>query len=588
MGKGSEPAVRRIVTLGLIVLLVSGCAAQPAAPQAPAAPAATPTPAPTATPTQAPREPAAGPRPNTPSGLKPEPAGGLKELIAQAPAGTLRRLQFTPGQPIGHDGAYFLNVQTSAVEGWLPGAAVQNGYLDFISDDNRWVSGGSQSNGYLADRQTGTVYQWDLTAARLVAARSDLLLMMTGSRFWVVGDGLRRFTPVDVTPVPVPAADIAPDGSALVLLTDQKLYLVQTTSGQARALEQIDPPATATNSGVALSRGRQGQEVIVSLTYTTADGGGGARIRRYSWQGQVLDERTAPGAALFAPAGKAVAWKESILGLASALIVGTPDLQPRLRLRGQFTCSVPNQGPFWLADSSGLVVSTTRGPRLLKLDGTLETTAAVGAHNAFPIPVPAPDRINLYAVGATVVDGSGKKLAAAVSSGPNGWPAVLRGTPWGARSDELRFILLSLGKGVSCDPSIFAPSVDRAPFPRVTGLSVKVAAGDCVNLRQAFTREAPVVSCLPDGTRLTPATGPGINNKGELRLWPNPAPQSMGGEWWWYARTPQGQSGWVYLSDEYLTWTDAKPGEVGPNTLGPLDEGPMWKQKAKELLAGLP
>ncbi|HWI64118.1 MAG TPA: hypothetical protein VNT75_19950, partial [Symbiobacteriaceae bacterium] len=248
--------------------------------------------------------------------------------------------------------------------------------------------------------------------------------------------------------------------------------------------------------------------------------------------------------------------------------IGTDAVKPLLRLRGEAACSLPYQGPYWLPDGSGIMVSTTRGPRLLRTDGTLETPKLPEKAQGWGVPVPAPDKPNLYAYdGTMVLDGAGKVLVAAVthSEGQFYGTGSSRIHPWGETSDEVRFILRNTGKGVSCDPYIFPPEVEKAPFPAITGVETKVAAGDCVNLRLEYTKESAVVTCVPNGTRLVAAEPPGTSNKGQLGKWGNPAALSMGGEFWWYVRTEKGERGWVYLDSEYLTLAPARPGEPAPD-----------------------
>ncbi|MFZ5815252.1 MAG: SH3 domain-containing protein [Bacillota bacterium] len=539
---------RRLLSTLLLGLVLMGCAKEPPAPP-PAGEPEAPPPTMGGKPagdgsgsTTGPSEPPV--EPTGKAGLQPEPAGGLKELISQEGEAPVRRITFRPGEKIGQVGLFFLKLATGEVEGWVPASGPRAAGPTWVSSDNRWL--GEES--YAVDRQSGTGYRWNRQTARLVTARGDLLLFMTGSRYWLVSEGMQRFQPLDLPAAARPFAAIAPDGRSLWLVSDGEVYLVETATGRAEMLGRIG----GAEPGIPSIIFNQG-EIAVTITTPLFQGRRwGSEILRFRRDGRLLERRTTPGLAYPSPDGKLVAWEGDILGLTHTLTIGSADLSPQLRLRGEMSCSMPFQGPYWLPDASGLVVRTSRGPRLLKLDGSLEP-APSKTDQAWAVPVPAPDRADRFTIhGTAVIDAHGRAVAAAFHD-----MTVGRLHPWGESSEEIRFILLLGGRGVSCDPDIFPPEVERAPFAPLAGLTVKVAPNDCVNLRASFSKESPVITCLPDGARLTAAEPPGVNNKGELRRWGNPMETGNGGPWWWYVRTEQGQRGWVYLDAEYLTFTVA-------------------------------
>jgi len=456
-----------------------------------------------------------------------------------------------------------MKVATGEIEGWVFGETQYGPYPSYASPDNRWVSGIESGLVYLADRKSGAVYRWENGAARLLAARGDVLLFADQKRFWLATGNLERFLELPIPMAHQTHAQISPDGKAVVLLANPKLYLIDVPNGKARDIGQVNPPEMA-DRFPSLTLKAQGLEVVATSTFRTggADSPISYRVQRYSWDGTRLGELVTPGNVTLSPDGKLALWRDQILGLADTLVLGSASLQPRLRVVGTSTCSLPFEGPYWLRDSSGVVVGTTRGPRLLRVDGTLEPLPLADTPSIVGIPVPAPDRDGVFAVGGmAVVDRSAKALAVAVHHSDGQWHGPWNLEPWGDTSEEMRFVLKSGGKGLSCSISVFPPTVERAPFQTYAGLQVKVAANDCVNLRREASREAAVVACLANGTQLTPADPPWWSNKGELRTLGNPAELSMGGDNWWHVRTEQGQRGWVYLSAEYLTWAQARSGE---------------------------
>ncbi|HWI63365.1 MAG TPA: hypothetical protein VNT75_16125, partial [Symbiobacteriaceae bacterium] len=331
--------MRRLLLLLAAALLLTACAKQ-----SPPAPAPAPVPPP--------EESTPAPAPND-SGLKPDPASGLQAVIKQASTSAFQRVAIPAGQPINREGLFFLNVATGAVEGW----AIE-GYPFFtVSDDNRWVTGQLHEGQYLAERKTGTVYNWSMRDAQLISIRGEVALFMTGTQFWLATGGLTAFQPTGIATAPGAQALIAPDGKAVALLADGLLLLIDTANGRSRQLAQVQ----------AADYSPSGQLTVVAGGFTvwSQPESGRVRTQRYTWDGRLAAEQTTPGTAFFSPGGKLLAWHGSLLGLTDTLTIGTDAVKPLLRLRGEAACSLPYQGPYWLPDGSGIMVSTTRGPRLL-------------------------------------------------------------------------------------------------------------------------------------------------------------------------------------------------------------------------------
>ena len=508
----------------------------------------------------------AGPGPGAPA-----PGSDLKALITPAPAGAFQRLRIAAGKPIDRTGIFFLQTASGEVEGWAVAGDEMDRFWYGTSDDGRWVSAqGSPEYSYVADRKTGAVYRWPWQAALVQGARGEHLLFSVSGRLWLATADMAHFTALGIG-AQQPQAFFSPDGTAVAIRADRKLYLVQVGSGEVRAAGELtDPRLQGDGGSLQLQTARGGQELLLVAQFGLyGPGARSTRVQRYAWNGKLLTDQQAPGWGDLSPDGSLVAWEESISGFASTVVLaGAEDLQPRLRVKSADFCSEFGVGGTrWLADSSGVVIRTSQGHRLLRPDGTLADLPAFRGTSAANEPLPAPDRADRFAIeGAVVRDATGKQLAAAVPHSAGKWIGV-RGLPWGDRSDEARFYLRVSGKGPRCYGSPLAPQVEMAPFPAAQALAVSLAAGDCLNLRAEADRRAATLVCLPGGTRLVPAVPPGRLNKGTLETWGNPMATSMGGEWWWYARTPDGQRGWVCLSGEYLVWAPSRPGEPAPDPM---------------------
>ena len=194
----------------------------------------------------------------------------------------------------------------------------------------------------------------------------------------------------------------------------------------------------------------------------------------------------------------------------------------------------------WLADSSGIVVGTPRGPRIVTLNGEWES--APGR----PSPVDADLFYSVFDAPPAVINRAGEPLAS-VSFGPRapilGWH---RGAysearaDWGAASDTLRLrprVLSGLPEGPSWRWSLpLSPVIERPPYE--DQLLVEVVVDTCLNLREEPSLEASVVTCLPHGALVNMKRGSGYEGAAESR--------------WMHLRTADGLEGWA--SAEYLRW----------------------------------
>ena len=185
-----------------------------------------------------------------------------------------------------------------------------------------------------------------------------------------------------------------------------------------------------------------------------------------------------------------------------------------------------NLSDIWLADSSGVVVGTSLGDRIVTLNGRWESGPGR----------PAPDDPAVFANGTTVRDREGRVLAS-LEFGPSRREIRgLRGTrtSWGSTASELRVHTgIYYERGHTEMPSL-DPVIEQPPFD--DHLIVEVVVDTCLNLREEPSLDAPILTCLANGTVAgVPETHPYAD-------WSR----------WMHLRTDDGLEGWA--SAEYLRW----------------------------------
>ena len=112
---------------------------------------------------------------------------------------------------------------------------------------------------------------------------------------------------------------------------------------------------------------------------------------------------------------------------------------------------------------------------------------------------------------------------------------------WGARSDTLRirtsYSHVFDGEDYLPLPPPPRPVIERPPFE--DRLLVEVDVGTCLNLHQDASDDAPILTCLADGT---------IAETDDFLLdWASDGPHS-----WMHIRTDDGVEGWA--DADYLRW----------------------------------
>lgn len=91
--------------------------------------------------------------------------------------------------------------------------------------------------------------------------------------------------------------------------------------------------------------------------------------------------------------------------------------------------------------------------------------------------------------------------------------------------------------------------VQKPPFPDPYLLQVQDSKGECLNLRESFSRTSRVIRCLPTGTKLA------VADLFQAPIKMNGALYHNDEQLWLWARTEQGETGWVSLSAGSVTWT---------------------------------
>ncbi len=531
---------------------VAGCAGLPAKPVVPA-----PTGVATADATQLPastayaQHPAAAP---SPPPLKLEPIPNPFEH---------RRL--APGEPIAQAGLFFMQVATGEVDAWaLPG---DDGTLTTYSasPDNRWVVARTSEGTLLADRRTGASYF--LANGRVLAAQGEHVLLLVRGQVWVAEAGGPAWGPLATGPAVelAPQAVMSPDGEAAAILNGRTLYLAQLDNTSCRPIAEVADAAGHILQGLYLQTASRGEEIVVNSCWPEEPGLRQSlwRIERYSWQGERLGEvmLANPGFFAVSPDGRWLAWDEVLVDLVHTVVVAdAATLAPRLRVVGAGLCFPDYGSGDWLADSSGLIVSTRAGYRILTLDGELTPAptfrSPAGEPMPFPSePLPAPDRSGLFAIGRrAVVDAAGRPVAVAALgvSSELGQPADL--DPWGLDSSELRLALPHLGHGGKCGEVeyVVPTEVQWAPF-NAPVLTVALPAGECADLRAAPGANGEVLACLAGGTRLALAPAAELAPlEGTLSYLT--ASVAWGDGLWLHVRAPGGQEGWVDAEAAQIGW----------------------------------
>lgn len=542
-----------------------------ATPTATLTPTATPSPTSTATPT-----PTATPSPtvNPTSIPVPMPSReelGIREVETDWAAFDLLHVRHGRGEPIPWEaGLYLLDVETGTVEGWvLPGVdavveidgqrVVGRSRPEFVhtyfalSHGTRFVLYGER----LYDRRTGR--SWQGGGFRTGWADREL-------HGWGMGDGERilyrlpgrdaRYTILDASLratglIGIPGAERAdfwphPEGRYLFARDERhRLHIIDPERGSGAWLGPSFTWRLPWDD-----RSDYGIEQIPNgvVAIGRASEAGACRTIRYSRHGpppavhrlpcgypHSRSDHTlvdlSPDGRLVAVAlmGKGIGG-DPIYGNAPILAIAVRDLATGadvIRIAGATMARNDywRLDNLWLADGAGLVVGVSGGDRLVTLEGRWGPVLGM----------PSPDNPALFARGTTVTDASGQPLASAnfverrTIRGIK-WPTI----GWVPGSGGLRIELDVAYEGyLPMDRLPLSPVIELPPFD--DRLLVEVVVEGCLYLREAPLRWAPVVACLPDGTRA---------ETDDYSTWPE--------EGWMRLLTDDGAEGWAHA--DYLRW----------------------------------
>jgi hypothetical protein len=225
------------------------------------------------------------------------------------------------------------------------------------------------------------------------------------------------------------------------------------------------------------------------------------------------------------------------------VVADAATLEPRLQALGATTCfgTIGGGGNRWLSDSSGLVVDTSDGYRLLTLSGELQERPVFDGLTWKGEPQPAPDAVDRFALGRLVVaDGAGVR-----QQGPHleGFVTPASLSPWGESSAELRFAVPPKPGGSACherppmEAKVVYPARSLPEYPLVVQ-----GVDDC--LPMAAGTFGTATTCLPNGTRVVP-----VQPREDLTSlgW-------VGQGWRLWVRTEHGETGEILLEQEPLKW----------------------------------
>ena len=516
---------------------------------------------------------------------------GIREVDtaeALAAAG-LRYVRCAAGEAVPQEvGLYLLDVETGVVEGWAL-ASLEGANPDgFISADlslspgNRFVT----FDRFQHDRVSERTFEWDAPPLRHWGSHDDerrLLFRMPDE----AGD---RFVVTDGTLQPV-AQFTLPDGQEGVLqwLNFEHRSLVvrgqQRDGGSHRYLHFFDlgdeivgafePSATQVLPGgaKAWSEGDYRLSSLGSSIELAVADPDACHVMHYGWDGTTVLAVSVPVSPRYGPRDCRISpdgrWMTAVTVTAAT---GTPWGAPAGMAVSLLDTTSGNEvyrvkgvdGPGrWLDDSSGVSMSTSRGTRIVTLDGQwaeeAPRAASVSAEpapastesapaSAEPAPSPKPPAYSTdsRARKVTVRDHEEELLASLLFAEPESsdgryWGSYGISGWWGATHDELR-VRVSIHPPGRCggggeykgEPAL-APVIESPPFE--DQLQVEIVVDTCLRLREEPSLRATVLDCLPTGT---------ILDTDDYALDYYSAHPFM------RVRTADGREGWV--SADYLRW----------------------------------
>ena len=530
-------------------------------------PTPTSTPSPTVTPTPTPT-PA-----TTPAPLITAEDLGIREVDtaeALAAAG-LTHVRYAAGEEVPWDpGLFLLDVQSGAVEGWVRSLAglpeEERGTAWNVSDDiavspsNRFVSWAGQ--GTLHDRHTGRSYVWDRGRIEFdpwwgTGSGERLLFRLASSGAFVAMSA--EMQPVARFTLPPGERFTSPNGGYILVHE-----CVGCEPGDRFHLVNLEDEASPTTHTWTLPwktvRHRKTGEPLYridrldDLVALVADAGSGScRVVRYGLSGALLSDSTIPCLSPWpgllpriSPDGRMLAATTSSVFADDRIssIFDAATGEEILRVKSVYSFGLAEFGingaesGVWLADSSGTMVYTPRGPRIATIEGAWEQASGWPSRDD-------PGRFfSLYP--PQVTNRAGDVLTSISFGDPSapipdpGYKAFLvreEHADWGATGGTLRVwtTFFHSQEGLNVYPPLpLAPVIEQPPFE--DRLLVEVVVDTCLNLREEHALDASILACLPNGAVAETDDYYSWN-------WPND---------WMHIRTDDGLEGWA--SAEYLRW----------------------------------
>ena len=459
-----------------------------------------------------------------------------------------------------------LDIETGAVEAWLEGSDPGPGsYAPLtVSASHRFLIW----PGRLYDRESDRWYAWDQSRIRLdrtwgVGSSERLLFHIMNSGDDVMVDAALQ----SVMRIAIPPGErfASPTGGYILVRE-----CVECEPGDRFHLVNLEDETSPTTHTWTLPwqtiRGHDSGTVHYDIqlldelvAIVRAADSGTCRVARYNLSGALLSDvelacqhpwrieqggayspRISPDGSMIVAEARWIPGSSDVILSIFSVTTGGEALRVKSMWPGRHGAalngvwSAIHLEDLWLADSSGIVVITPRGPRIVTLDGAWEW--APGR----PSMVDAELFYSVFDSPPAVMNRTGEALAS-VSLGPHGSLGLhglcSTGTraDWGLAADTVR--IRRVGGCAPEGPAIevgalgipLAPVIERPPFD--DRLLVEVVVDTCLNLREEPSLDAPIVECLPDGT---------VAETDAFR-----------GEWM-HLRTDDGLEGWA--SAEYLRW----------------------------------
>ena len=557
-----------------------------ATPTAVPEPTPTPTPVPTPTATPTPEPPPATPAP-------------LAELIEPAPDAfehgaweADELIEWEPGEI--PEGIFFMDTGTGVVEGYRVSEGDER-YPDAYSasPDGRWVHArAARSGGYklLLDRQTGR--SWRLTGSRGADGTCTDLDFVAGSHHRLLlalshcsPEGYQVVVDEELQEIarfPILREDLSsyglralfsPNGQKIALAPDgEKIYLLDVETEHHATLSDGQTSDEIKIGDAYISSVMNGNQILATVQYySDTDEGRWRETRRYTWDGEELpwDQRWLD----ISPDGRYAAWQEGDLSQGDGIIGMGPTFviiadvetgEPVFRVRSAaWRYGDALRGSRWLASGDGLVVKVRDGYVVARVRPAPEIVYLLPSYTWDPELLPAPvgeDRFFSYDTTAIYDRQEDRWRAANIRGRP------LHYGPWGSGDHEIRFVIGHFPHGVSAPLFLGSPRIEYPPFDNVSAFRV-LGTGSCLRLREGPGIDAPVMDCLPDGTRLVLAerSVPNPMNQGDVSSAIATYPDE-GIFHWVPVRTPSGVEGWVahgyqeyregegWVEHEYLDW----------------------------------